>query len=887
MILGLLRQLIWLVLRLRYRIVVRGLEQVRRHGRSGIVFLPNHPALIDPVIMMTLLGRAGFEPRALADRDQVDRFFIRYLARKAGVRTMPDLARHGRQSAESIRAMLAKSIEGLRRGENLLLYPAGRIYRSRLEELGGNSAVELILRHVPDVRVVLVRTVGLWGSGFSRASGHAPQVGKVLWRGIRGLLASGLFFALKRPVEIELVELADLPRQADRFTINRYLEAFYNQAARPNTYVPYSRWERGGTRPLPEPSTGRKVEDAAAVPASTRELVASQLRELSGREKFSDSDRLGADLGLDSLARTELAVWLEKQFGFPQSGDALQTVTDVLLAACGESLGGEAAVTPPAGKWFVPLSSERLALPDGATITEVFLEQYAQGAGRAILADQTGGVRTFRQAMMGVLALRPRFAQMPGQYLGIMLPASSAATVSYLAALFAGKTPVMVNWTTGPRNIQHSLDALGVQKVLTARALVARLSADGLDLSAISDKLVYLEDLAGSLGRLEKLRVALKARLGWRELYRAAPPETAVVLFTSGSENLPKAVPLTHANILTNLRDVLAAVTLHSDDALLGMLPPFHAFGLTVGVVLPPLSGMRVAYWPNPNDAAGLAAAVEAYRLTLLVGTPTFLAGIVRAARPGQLDSLRLAVTGAEKCPPRVSEALASACPRAIILEGYGITECSPIVALNDETAPRPGTIGRLLPSLAGLVVDVQTLAPLPAGQTGLLLVSGPSVFGGYLPLLSLEGRGQREGEVPAAPSPFEETLSRRWYNTGDLVSMDESGVLTFHGRLKRFAKLGGEMVSLPAIEAVLEAAFGNPEQPGATLAVEAWPPENGELVLFSTNPVSREQANLAIRSAGLSPLHNIRRVIYLQELPLLGSGKTDYRALRARLAGE
>ena len=904
---ALVRFIVWWLLKLRYRIQVRGLEDVRRRGRRGILFLPNHPALIDPVIMMALLGR-HFAPRALADQRQVDRFLIRTLARRSGVRTIPDLDLAGRAGADDVREMLQESIKGLGQGENLLLYPAGRIYRSYMEDLRGASAVETVLAQLPDVRVVLVRTRGLWGSGFGRASGRPPQVGRTLLRGLLGRLSGGMFFAPRRRVQIEFFEPDDLPRQAGRNQINRYLEQFYNQQAQHNTFVPYSIWRGRSSRLLPEPPVFAAAGDASGVPPSTREIVEEELRELSGKSRISDGDLLGSQLGLDSLARTELGVLLESQFGFKVAADGLVSVADVLLAACGQGVGGERQVAPPPGRWFTarrgPGQDSPAGLPAGDTLNEVFLAQYALGPNRPLLADQIGGVRSFRQVMTGVLALQGSLAKLPGQRLGIMLPAGVAATVSYLAALFAGKTPVMVNWTAGPRNLRHGLEELQVRSVLTARALTNRLGADGLDLSGIQDRLVFLEDLAGGFNWRQKLRAAVRARWGWRGLALAAAHDPAVILFTSGSENLPKAVPLTHANILANLRDVLAAVKLYPTDILLGLLPPFHAFGLTVGTVLPLVSGMRVAYWPNPNDAAGLAGAVEAYRTTLLVGAPTFLAGIVRAARRGQLDSLRLIVSGAEACPPRLYQALADACPRAVVLEGYGVTECSPIVTLNDEQDPYPGAIGRPLPSLACLVVDPQTMQPCPPGEPGLLLVSGPSVFGGYL---NWQG-----------PSPFAELIGRRWYNTGDLVSADQTGLLRFHGRLKRFAKLGGEMISLPAIEAVLAEAFENRDAPhfpafirqiessaardekwgaslfsrdekwGASLfsdepvfAVVAHPPEGGELVLFSAIDLTREQANAAIRQAGLSPLHQVRRVVRLERLPLLGSGKVDYRALR------
>jgi long-chain-fatty-acid--[acyl-carrier-protein] ligase len=340
------------------------------------------------------------------------------------------------------------------------------------------------------------------------------------------------------------------------------------------------------------------------------------------------------------------------------------------------------------------------------------------------------------------------------------------------------------------------------------------------------------------------------------------------VLFTSGSENLPKAVPLSHANLLTNIGDVLRAVALKEDDALIGMLPPFHSFGITVTTVLPLCTGLRTVYHPNPTEASVLARVIEAYGVTILVGTPTFLHGIVRAADERQLASLRLAVTGAEKCSDTVYQALRQRCPTATILEGYGITECSPIVSANTPECSVAGSIGKLMPSLEGAVVGLEDGQRVAPGGAGMLLVRGPSIFSGYL---------QHEGE-----SPFVTFEGRSWYRTGDLVRQDASGVLYFEGRLKRFVKLGGEMISLPAIEGVLLPRFASDAAEGPPLAVEAvGTADNPEIVVFTPLALEREELNRAIREAGLSPLHHVRRVIRVPVIPVLGTGKTDYRGLK------
>ena len=246
------RSLLWL----RYRVRVQGLSKIVQKGRSGILFLPNHPALIDPFIVLSQLY-PPFKVRTLADRDQIDRFLIRYFAKRIKVLPVPDIAQTGSSSATEVRKMLNQCVEILRQGENLFLYPSGRIYRQYLEDIRGNSAVERILQEVPNARIVLVRTRGLWGSGFSWASGQAPSVRQILWNGVKSLLVSGIVFAPRRQVNIELVEPNDFPLGTSRQNINTYLQDFYNDDAPGNIYVPYTIWEPGGVNQLPEPVGSR------------------------------------------------------------------------------------------------------------------------------------------------------------------------------------------------------------------------------------------------------------------------------------------------------------------------------------------------------------------------------------------------------------------------------------------------------------------------------------------------------------------------------------------------------------------------------------------------------------------------------------------------------
>ena len=863
----LVRAMLWL----RYRVRVAGVDAVAAKGRGGILFLPNHPALVDPLILFSHLY-PDFAPRPLADRDQVELPVLRTLTDRLRVLTIPDIMLYGGKGREQIEEALSEIIESLQEGDNVLLYPAGHILRHRFEDLGANSAVEVILDKAPNARVVLIRTRGLWGSSFGHGQGKAPKIGLVLRRGVLRLFANFLLFSPRRPVSVTLTEPEDLPRDADRVELNRYLEAFYNEDADHNTYVPYTIWERGGIRQVPEPERKTIEGSLDDVPETVRELVLTQLREMTDQEEIGPDLRLANDLGLDSLARTDLILWIESEFGFPVNDpETLRTVGDVLLAACGMGVGaGLAELKPVPRAWFSDGGTDsRLTLGQGETLTDAFLTQAKHAASRIIVADQISGARTYRDLITAIMVLKPEIEAYEGERVGIMLPAGVAATVSYLSTLFAGKTPVMLNWTVGSRNLTHALEVAEIKKVLTAKPLVARVENQGTDLGEIKESLVYLEELGKRISLSRKIGAWLRSRVSWTALGNVRVPETAVVLFTSGSESLPKAVPLTHANLLTNIRDALDVVPLMRNDRLLGMLPPFHSFGLTGTLLAPVCAGLPVAYHANPTDGAKLAQLVEAYKTSVVFGTPTFIAGIFRAAEDEQLQTLRIAFSGAEKCPDSLYEEVQRRSSHMTILEGYGITECSPIVSCNAPEDAMPFTIGRPLPSVEHMIVHPETGERIELGAQGMLLVRGPSIFPGYL---------KYDGE-----SPFIELDGKQWYRTGDLVKEDDRGFLTFCGRLKRFVKLGGEMISLPAIEAILDRHYHEEGEP--CIAVEATPSEDHpEIVLFTTNDVGRAEVNGHIRDAGLSPIHNVRRVIKLDEIPLLGTGKTDYRALKEEL---
>lgn len=858
-------------LSLRYRVTFSGLEDIPKDGK-GALFLPNHPALIDPVILLSSL-HPRFQVRTLADKDRVSGRLMGWIADRLGVAPIPDPAVHGEAATEEIQRVIHGCSEGLEKGEQWMLYPAGRIYRSRMEDLGGNSAVESILARCPETRVVLVRTSGLWGSAFSRASGSAPDVKRVMLGGMRDLLLNFLFFGPRREVHVYLEVAKDLPVREGRAALNRALEAFYNSDPPRALYVPRTLWECGGSCEMPEPAQERMAGDLSQVSPRVREQVLDYLHEISGRQEIGPGDQLARDLGLDSLARMELQNWLEQNFGFDvPDPECLFSVGDCLLAACGGASAMTVTLKAPPAAWFRPCAP--MTVGKGVDILSTFLAQAQRDSSRIILADQNG-VRSYRDIITALFVMRPCVEKIPGAYVGIMLPASQAAAIAYLAVLAAGKTPVMINWTVGERNLAHGLEMLHVDKVLSAKALISKLESQGMRLPDREMRFLCLEDLFSGIKPFAKVMAAVQARLCWTGLdwvglRKVKPPEIAAVLFTSGSESLPKAVPLTHANLLANVRDISAVFDFCGDERMVGFLPPFHSFGLTATLLLPLLSGLSVVYHANPLEASVLARVMEAYRVTLLAGTPTFLAGIVRVAKDEQLATLRWVVSGAEKCPDNLFEVLGRRWPSLTVLEGYGITECSPVVSVNRPEHPVHGSIGKPLACVEHSIVDVETRQRVKSGAKGLLLLRGESIFHGYL---------HHDG-----PSPFEDFEGRSWYCTGDLVREDAEGILHFAGRLKRFVKLGGEMISLPSIEEALLKRFALESDEEQVLAVEAASPDV-ELALFTIRDISREQANDVLKEAGFSPLHFVRQVRRIEKIPVLGTGKIDYRSLKEMLA--
>lgn len=869
------------VVSLRYHVEVKGLEQLtpeRLNRGGGILFLPNHPAEMDPVILTTILGRK-FRPRPLV----VEHFYylvgFGFFIRLAGALPLPNMQNSANRWKQK---QMQKQFDAIRselnKGEQFLIYPAGRLKLEQREVLGGASFIHNLLQECPKVNVVMIRTTGLWGSRFSRAlTGSVPEFGKMLLEGMKIVLKNGIFFAPRRKVTIEIaVAPCEFPYQGSRLEVNQYLEEWYNRVPDPLTLVSDCFWKQS----FPEIKVKEKKEMALVeVPQKVRKEICAQVAALARQpvEAIKDEVHLARDLGLDSLDIAELHAFLDRNYDVGEvQPSSVQTVQDLLQAAVG-ARKEEAKVEKRKGVTSFPEEPSRPPIrpPQGATLQEAFLRSCDRMGKHAVCADALTGVISYARMKKAALALAEHFKKLPGDYLGVMLPSSTAAYTTVLACLLAKKIPVMLNWTIGARALDHAAAVTGLQVVLTSRRFLDRL--DVVELGTLEDRLLLLEDVRARLSLKEKLRGfylstkscdSLVKTVGLAAIKQSDP---TVVLFTSGTEALPKGVPLSHENLLSNQSAAISSVAFTTKDLMYCVLPPFHSFGFSVTGLLPILTGLKAYYAPNPTDSHGMASDIAHWRPTLFCCAPSFVRMLFSVAAPEQLLSVKLFVTGAEKTPSELFEAVAKLGPGHELIEGYGITECSPIVTLNLPGKPLSG-VGRPLPGIELMIIDLETRQRLPQGQEGEICIAGCSVFSGYL---------------GSDRSPFLFLDGKRWYCSGDRGYLTEDGALILSGRLKRFVKIGGEMVSLGGLEEELqrlsqEKGWGPPVQDVPTLAITARERESEKpsIVLSCTFDLTKEQVNAALEEHGYGRLIKIAEVRKLDQIPVLGTGKTNYRAL-------
>ncbi|WP_243438201.1 acyl-[ACP]--phospholipid O-acyltransferase [Fundidesulfovibrio soli] len=486
-----------------------------------------------------------------------------------------------------------------------------------------------------------------------------------------------------------------------------------------------------------------------------------------------------------------------------------------------------------------------------------------RGRGAVACEDVNRSPLSCGRLAAGVMALGRRVAAMaaPGETVGLMLPNSNASAVAFFACQAFGRVPAMLNFTSGVQNVLSACDTARIATVLTSRRFIEQAGLQALaEALAAKVNLVFLEDLKARMGLADRLYGLGASLLPERFApgLRRSCDDPAVILFTSGSEGAPKGVALSHANILANCGQLAARVAFSASDVVFNALPVFHSFGLTGGMILPLISGLRTFFYPSPLHYRIVPEMAYDTNATIIFGTDTFLAGYARVASPYDFYSVRYVFAGAEKVRDETRRQWMEAFGLRI-LEGYGATETAPVLAVNTPMHYKAGTVGRLLPGIE------RRVEPVPGVEEGgRLWVKGPNVMLGYL--------------WASKPGVLEPPADG-WYDTGDIVSVDEAGYVRILGRAKRFAKVGGEMVPLGRVESEISALW--PKQAHAVVALHGGKGER--LVLATTNAGATRSEILAhFRAAGLPELMAPKAIQVLGKMPLLGNGKTDYVSVQA-----
>ena len=487
-----------------------------------------------------------------------------------------------------------------------------------------------------------------------------------------------------------------------------------------------------------------------------------------------------------------------------------------------------------------------------------FIEVAKKFGDKLFVIDRTAGRKfTYKRALIASLIISGKMKRYDPGFIGVMMPTSAGAALTILGTLMSGRVPVMINYSTGAdENCVFAKKKCDFRTILTSRVFIERINCP------VVPGMVFIEDLMAEISGLDKLRAAAISKLPVAILKKKVAgcneDDDLFVLFTSGSERDPKAVELTHRGISSIVDGLEEIVNLTREDIFLCQLPYFHIFGQTANLWVPLALGTTLVTYANPLDYRTICEIIREEGCTVMLGTPSFFAGYLSKSEEGDFSSIRLMIVGADKCPDALREGFLNNHGK-VLLEGYGATETSLVISVNTPDFNRPGSVGRLFPGVQVRLENYETGAECGFGEIGKILVKGANLMKGYFDDFEQNSLVIRQG----------------WYDTGDMGWMDEDGFLWHVGRLRRFLKIGGEMVSLVKVEDILEKII--PE--GVSCCVVEVPDRiKGARIVAAVTQKLDEREIIRKMSEFLPNICLPRQFVVIDELPKMGSGKIDFR---------
>ncbi|MCB5234234.1 MAG: AMP-binding protein [Candidatus Cloacimonetes bacterium] len=465
---------------------------------------------------------------------------------------------------------------------------------------------------------------------------------------------------------------------------------------------------------------------------------------------------------------------------------------------------------------------------------------------------------SYGKLLIASLMLKEHIAKIRGKYIGILLPTGAGAMLTILGTLMNGKIPVMINYATGAiENCRYAQEKCQFKSIITSSKLLSKMGLEPIE------DMIFVEDILAQVTLVSKLKAAALSKLPFPVLknlvHNGDISETSVILFTSGSEREPKAVQLSHKNILHNVNSFPKMITLNENDVFGSILPLFHVFGLTVNFWLPVTIGASMVAYANPLDYRTVCDYIRDYKITFLAATPSFFYGYLQKSQPGDFASVKIAIAGADKLSDKIYEGFLAK-HNLTVLEGYGTTETSPVISTCIPGQHKVGSIGRPIPNTQVRILDVYTDEVLPPNREGKIMVKGDLVMEGYLHDLEQTSLRIRNG----------------WYDTGDIGLIDDDGYLYHRGRIKRFVKIGGEMVSLVKVEEHLTELL--PEDVICCVVDIPNPTKGADVVAAVANGDFDMNKVLRKLKKDLPSIAIPKKFYVIEDIPMMASGKVNFR---------
>lgn len=869
------------LLKLRYDISIEWIDNIKKN--TQYIILPNHQALVDPQIIGSIIGQK-IHLSPVVSETYYNIPILKVFFQLLWAIPMWDIQRWTGKKED-----IDKAFEWLKKWvskqKNILLYPSGQLYSQWYEVIKWKKTSFYLTQNLPEnVEILVVRTTWLWWSMWSKAwNGNTPNFIKTFFSAIFFIFANLIFFSPKRKVHIEIKNYTKiLKNTSDLHSFNQILEDYYNQTGEEKiTYKKHFFYYNDIWNETP-PKISWSIEvntlsfDEKIIPEIVKEKIFSKISEMKNIsiETLKFDTHLILDLYFDSLDIAEIKSYIQIQYNKSSNPPIteLKNLWDLCLMTIWKLNSTEDLKPCIWNIWngqektlYEIIEENKNTLWENTSIISLFKEIFSKNKNESFVYDTIFWLQTKKDFLIKAYLISSYIKKFEWKYIWVMLPSVSSSSLIIISIYLAGKIPVMLNWTVWEAALLHCVKFSNLDCILTSKTFYDKIKNDGTE--KLQEKYIFLENVLKDIPLTKKIKAVFDSIVF--NIPKVKYSDEAVLLFTSGSESLPKAVSLTHKNIISDISWALYHFPITNKDILLWFLPPFHSFWFSINTIMPLISGLKVSYTPDPNDAKTLMNMITHTQTTALTSTPTFLKMILHIVENGEknaLETLKYAVVWAEKCPETLAENFSKYCPNGKILEWYGITECSPVISINPPNKAKLWSVWLPIFWSNIKILSLENHEILWNNKEGMIYFSGDNVFSWYIDT-HLE-------------NPFQEIEGEKYYKTWDLWYIDNDWYLYITWRLKRFIKIAGEMISLPFVEWILSKKYNSDTE--IKIALEAQE-KNGQvkIVLFSLEKQNLEEVNNYLRNSGVSNLVKINEVQVIKEIPILGTGKTDYKILK------